>query len=235
MAHGHITSYEPFAENYLGTIDQYPWNAHFERPLVVSHMGALRNKTVLDLGCGSGFYSAHAVACGASVIAVDISEKTLAHTRKRVGDTSALTTVQADLAEPLHFCGDETVDLIVCSLVLHYVAEWSPVLAELARVLRPGGTVLITTHHPFSDYLRFREGSYFEKRLISDKWPCGNVHYFLRPLRDITGAILNGPLRLRALEEPTPTEEFRAEFPALYEKISRSPNALFIHLTKDER
>lgn len=51
--------------------------------------------------------------------------------------------VVADLAEPLAFLADDTFDMAVAGLVLHYLRDWVASLRELRRVLRPDGTLVL--------------------------------------------------------------------------------------------
>jgi ubiquinone/menaquinone biosynthesis C-methylase UbiE len=53
----------------------------------------------------------------------------------------------ADLSRPLPFA-DDTFDDVVVSLVLHYLRDWTAPLAELRRVLKPGGRLVLSVNHP---------------------------------------------------------------------------------------
>ena len=66
----------------------------------------------------------------------------------------------ADLAEPLPF-GDAEFDDVVASLVLHYLEDWSGPLAELRRVLKPGGRLLVSVNHPVIFPVVYPESDYF--------------------------------------------------------------------------
>lgn len=55
----------------------------------------------------------------------------------------------ADLCGPLPY-SDDTFDDVVASLVLHYVENWGPALAELRRILRPGGRLIASADHTFA-------------------------------------------------------------------------------------
>lgn len=99
--------------------------------------------TVLDFGAGLGWLSRHLSQLGCETVAVDVSPTALrlareAFERHYVGERAA----------PAHFVGfdgrrldwpDATVDRIVCFDALHHVPNPGEVLAEMARVLRPGG------------------------------------------------------------------------------------------------
>lgn len=98
-------------------------------------------EVVGDLGCGTGRLSALLAPFAREVIGVDRSPEMLKLARGRLGDRANIRLEQGDLeALPIK---DESLDVAILSLVLHYVTEPERALAELHRVLRPGGRVLI--------------------------------------------------------------------------------------------
>jgi 2-polyprenyl-3-methyl-5-hydroxy-6-metoxy-1,4-benzoquinol methylase len=70
-----LTNYDSIAlEDYLNHIERpTSWNNLYERPQMLSLLPALQGKNVLDIGCGTGFYTEHALNAGANVTAIDIS------------------------------------------------------------------------------------------------------------------------------------------------------------------
>jgi SAM-dependent methyltransferase len=92
----------------------------------------LRAKTIVDLGCGAGFYTDAFRARGATVIPVDNDPSEL----ELVGRPPAGALI-ADAGElPL---GSESVDGVFCSNLLEHTPQAEPVIREIERVLRPGG------------------------------------------------------------------------------------------------
>jgi SAM-dependent methyltransferase len=101
--------------------------------------------TLLDLGCGSGAFIPVAGELGWSVVGVDISTEQIRIARERVG-AEALELVEAD-ATQLPF-GDETFDAVLTVLTSTDVEPWEGLVAEAARVLRPGGALVHVGLHP---------------------------------------------------------------------------------------
>lgn len=100
-------------------------------------------KQILDAGCGNGRYSRFLLrhADGAATITgFDLSPGMLARARKRLS-SSRVAHATADLTK-LPF-GDGQFDAIVCGWVLEHLPDPRPGLRELARVLRPGGKLLL--------------------------------------------------------------------------------------------
>lgn len=106
----------------------------------------LRGRAVLDVGCGTGRHAVRLAQAGADVTAVDISEGMLARARAKAGALPVRFLVH-DLTQPLPL-PDATFDLVLSCLVLEHIADVDAFLAELARVCRPGGAVVLSAMHP---------------------------------------------------------------------------------------
>src|SRR5581483_11974134 len=104
--------------------------------------GFFAGKRLLDAGCGAGAQAAFFAQRGASVTAADLSSAIdVAATRPELREA---TLIQGDLAHlPL---ATGSMDVVYCEGVLQHTSELQPVLAELARVLAPGG-LLLATHY----------------------------------------------------------------------------------------
>ncbi|OFW12261.1 MAG: hypothetical protein A3H29_09435, partial [Acidobacteria bacterium RIFCSPLOWO2_02_FULL_67_21] len=102
--------------------------------------------TVGDLGCGTGRLSETVAPHVHRVIAVDASADMLEAARRRLGELTNVDMRQGDL-EALPVQPGE-LDAAMLSLVLHYSPDPARALAEVARVLQPGGRVLIVDMLP---------------------------------------------------------------------------------------
>ena len=101
---------------------------------------------VADLGCGTGALSATLASFVRQMIAVDASAAMLAAARRRLDGTTNVDIRQGEL-ESLPIETAQT-DAAVMSLVLHYIAEPQKALGEAARVLRPGGRLIVVDMMP---------------------------------------------------------------------------------------
>ena len=219
------------AKKYAETVDSKPWNAHYERPAVTSLLPALKGTSVLDVGCGSGWYTEYLANKGAQVTAFDLDSDFVALTRSRV--ERGATVHKANLAEPLTFARDGEFDVVVCPLVLHYLKDWKPAFEEFHRVLRPRGTLVFSTHHPFNDWKLFDREDYFAVELLEDEWDdFGKVTFYRRPLTVISSDLAGAGFVIEKLLEPQPTEEFRQMNPEGYERLRKNPWFLAIRALK---
>jgi len=116
---------------------------------------ALAGQKVLDLGCGSGVLSCRLARHGAIVTAVDITEQgtRLAHRNAELQGV-AVEVVRSD-AECLTFA-DASFDFVLAWGVLHHSRSTEFALAEVARVLRPGGRGLMMVYHRASLFYWFK-------------------------------------------------------------------------------
>jgi ubiquinone/menaquinone biosynthesis C-methylase UbiE len=119
-----------------------------EEPAVWSLVDQLPRGRALDAACGTGRHAQHLAALGHEVVGVDLTPEMLARARETVTGAEFL---EADLVDiPAH---DGEFDIIVCGLALAHVAELDRAVGELARVLRPGGHLVISVLHPFQAML----------------------------------------------------------------------------------
>jgi arsenite methyltransferase len=108
------------------------------RALVLEALAPEPGEVILDVGCGPGFYVADLLERGATVTGVDSSPAMLAIARKRAPGALLLEGTATQL--PLE---DAAFDRALSVQVLEYVADVDGALAELRRVLRPGGRLVI--------------------------------------------------------------------------------------------
>ena len=62
------------------------------------------------------------------------------------------------------------MDKVICPLVLNYIKDWNRPLQEFNRVLVPGGLFVLSTQHPFFDYIYFKSKNYFETEKVKCTW-----------------------------------------------------------------
>ena len=102
-------AYEIMADTYAAKVETKVYNAYIERPTTLSLLPDVKDKHVLDAGCGPGIYSEWLVKHGATVVAVDASPKMIEHARKRLGKKIKIHL--ANLEQPLEFIEDNHFEL----------------------------------------------------------------------------------------------------------------------------
>lgn len=217
----------------------------------------------LELGCGAGQNSIFLAKRGAECIALDISEEQLAHGRKlaaaekvavdfrRISMDSLAdlkTLPQQSNTPAIQHSTLPSFDLVHSTYALPFSADPQKVIADVAVMLKPGGTFLLTTGHPLyaGEWLDIGDGEeglflpdYFnpdpDVRMSLDDQTLSAAQYW--PISQIAEWICNAGLIIERLLEPAPMPipdmseaEIRAQVPydsagwrELYPQLSRIP------------
>lgn len=195
--------YDSFAESYSMENESSLLNAYYERPAMIDLARDVDGRRVLDAGCGSGPLFAALRAKGAVVTGVDGSPAMIELARRRLGDDAALHV--ADLSRPLPF-HDGAFDDVVASLVLHYLRDWEAPLAELRRVLKPGGRLIVSVNHPVVYKLVYPDADYFAITQYSEENTFNGqpavLTFWHRPLSAMTDAFTRAGFRVSVVSEP---------------------------------
>ena len=210
--------YDSFAEAYSAETEANLINGYYARPAILALAGDVAGRRILDAGCGSGPLFAALRDQGAIVTGIDASTKMLELARRRLGDDADLQV--ADLGSPLPF-PDGAFNDVIASLVLHYLEDWGPALAELRRVLKPGGRLIVSVDHPFAVNLMHREAGrkpdYFATYNHTAEWTMGGqtalMSFWHRPLHAMTDAFTAAGFRIAVISEPGPAPTARELFP----------------------
>ena len=177
------------AQLYEGVAEDYD---DVFAPHVVEHYLARRSGlvrtlldagSVLDVGCGTGVLAARLASMGYAVAGVDLSPAMLAKARNR-----GVSQVYAALSTALPF-EDGAFDLAITVATLHHLETPERVgrtIAEMARVIRPGGFTILWDHNPLNPYWP----------LIMRRVPQDSGDERLVPLREVLDDVAEAGLEL---------------------------------------
>jgi len=167
-----------------------------EEPVVKSILQNFPPGDTLDAACGTGRYSLFLKSLGHRVTGVDISEDMLQLARKK---DKTIRFMRGDL-NALPFA-DGLFDLVVCGLALHYADNLKSTINELARIVHPGGHIVISVVHPLlvalGAHAEFSDES-GRRNFIKE-----NVHW----LSVYIHAFQNASFAIIQCEEPTITKK----------------------------
>ena len=130
-------SYTSWRRTPLGAITEA-----LEQRLLLGLLGDPAGRQILDIGCGDGALACTLAARGAVVTGVDPDPTMLAAARGRAERAGILTTFVAGSVDRLPF-PDASFDVVVAVTVLCFVPDAAGAVREMARVLRPGGRLVI--------------------------------------------------------------------------------------------
>jgi len=113
-----------------------------ESQLVLRLVSDVRGRRVLDVGCGDGEFALELTRRGAVVTGIDASAAMIDAAKKRAAHHNADIVFQVATAEQLPFAAEQ-FDVVTAITILCFIDDAGPVFREIARVLRPGGSVVI--------------------------------------------------------------------------------------------
>jgi ubiquinone/menaquinone biosynthesis C-methylase UbiE len=121
-----------------------------DRVITRQILGHRRCRSILEIGCGTGKNTALLADIGEKVLALDFSQAMINRAKEKL-PLDHVTFAVADLTCSWP-CDDQSVDLVVCNLVLEHIDDLSFIFAEAFRALMAGGHLFICELHPFRQY-----------------------------------------------------------------------------------
>lgn len=155
----------------------------------------LHGKDVLEIGCGTGVHTRLLAQSGANVTAVDLTPTAVEFTTRRLTHAGLLANVVEADAESLPF-PEASFDFVWSWGVIHHSTDTDRVIAEISRVLRPGGRLAFMVYHRTSltywlNYVLYRgvmRGGLLRESPdeLANRWSDGVIarHYTRRRLAD---------------------------------------------------
>ncbi|MBV8328592.1 class I SAM-dependent methyltransferase [Chryseobacterium sp.] len=202
-----------------------------------------KGKTVLDLGCGFGWHCRYAIENGAtSVIGIDLSEKMLARA-KEINNPEGIQYEKKALEDADY--PDQSFDIVLSSLTLHYVESLETIVQNIYRWLNFGGYFIFSVEHPIftaeggQDWIYDKNGEktcwpvdrYFIEGTRNTTFLGENVIKYHRTLTSYVNTLLKHGFKIREVVEPQPGQEMLKEIPEMKDELRR-PMMLLISAEK---
>lgn len=219
-------------------------NELFEIPALLSILPDLNGKRVLDLGCGYGEHCKLFLARGAeSVLGIDISEKMLAVARQENSDPRIryLHMAIEDIGQL-----QETFDVVISSLALHYVEDFSGVATNVHRLLSPGGFFLFSQEHPLvtshsggdrwtkneaGEKLHVNISNYGVEGIRETTWFIDHIRIYHRTFSGIINTLVEAGFSIERMVEPLPSEQLLERYPD-HKDLLHKPDFLLLKVQK---
>ena len=239
---------EQFFESYVALReDETNYNDLIEQPAVLSLVGDVSGKRVLDIGCGYGATTLKLAEGGASrVLGIDVSEKMLALAREESAHENAEYRLLA--AEGLsELC--EEFDTAVSCLAVHYVEDLGRLFSDVYQRLSVGGVFVFSMEHPFytsstrtqrwlrdpenDEIVAFITDSYSIEGARHNEWLGKAVRKYHHKIETVFNSLILAGFKLEKICEPTPSEELMAKVERMKREYHR-PVYLIVKCTKGE-
>ncbi len=203
-------------------------------PVLFSMIGDVRDKKVLDAGCGPGVVACMLQRQGADIYGVDVVQDFLDQTQKSwlacnyPGNEEIASAKRkdverrfeySDITECIRF-NDETFDIVVSNLVLMWVPDIKKPAQEFFRVLKLGGKAVVAILHPMTSNAFTNQENPKNPIMVLDKSSTNGVHdrminhvsgpfpFFQRPTADYVRAFYNAGFIVKPFEEVVAPEDY---------------------------
>ena len=221
------------------------WTKALEHPSLMGLLPDVAGQRVLDLGCGVGQLAFHLAQAGAAeVLGVDVSERMLelARSERTHPRVTYLRAAIENLAFP-----PERFELVVSSLALHYVEDYSALLRSVASWLVSGGLLVYSTEHPVytardpadgwvldgqGKRLHWALDDYAEEGLREQRWFVEGVQKYHRTLASLLNGLIEAGFSIERVLEPVPSAEMLQRRPEFIDERRRPP-FLLVRARKD--
>jgi SAM-dependent methyltransferase len=188
-------------------------NETIEQPILWDLIGNPRDLAVLDLGCGAAESSKKFKNLGARrYLGIEGSEKMFQLAKENMEtDFSEVQHSWLENLDPPH----ETFDLVISSLVFHYIDNLEVLFNKIHRTLKPGGQLIFSVEHPvLTSCNKSLENSplrqawivdnYFERGARNVQWMGDTVIKYHRTIEDFLNILENSKFNLKKLRESDP-------------------------------
>jgi ubiquinone/menaquinone biosynthesis C-methylase UbiE len=224
--------YESFREE-SGT-----YNEIVEIPAMLSLIGDVKDKIVLDAGCGHGYYSILLAKKGAMVTGIDISERMIELAKKNAENAYVKCQFFVCDIQDLSMFGSNMFDIVTSSIVAGYLDDLGKAFLEVFRVLKPEGIFAFSENHPVlrGRWEKDQEGrrlhwnldNYFQRSIETDKWRAQSGRVIEttsrhRIVQDYFDALISAGFLVERLIEPEPIKDGKLLNEDRYERGKRIP------------
>lgn len=213
------------------------------KPAIINLVGNFEEKSILDVGCGSGDFAYYFAKNGAKrVVGIDISERAINYAN--INNKNKLTEYKnMNIYDVKNL--NEKFDIIISDIVLNYVNDLELSLKNIYNLLEKKGLFVFSQIHPFSTaplngraWSKNEDGSdyyhlsdYGKNGLRETNYFGGKLEMFHRTFAEIINTIINSGFEIIQLIEPTPSKELLEKFPDRIKEIHK-PSFLIMKLTK---
>jgi SAM-dependent methyltransferase len=214
-------------------------------PLIGQLLGDVAGKRVLDAGCGNGYWTRRLARTAKAAVGIDSAAELVKIARAKDNPDNVRYEI-LDLTGELNIEGG-TFDLILCSMVLHYIPSIECAAAQFNRLLAGDGNVVICVQHPIYQYhyraqalagqhspVFPRTVSYFQQASLTQVTMFGTMEVltYNRTVEDYVTTFTRHGFVLTDLREPRFSEALLQAIPR-YREVSEVPRVILMKFRKN--
>ena len=201
------------AERYIEDDSQFTlFNRSIYMPVIESMIGNVRDKNVLDLGCGCGNLTKKTALDGAVALGIDGSDTMISRACTENVAPSAMFAIM-DLTRPFPI-KSRTMDIVVANMVLMDIPDIEICIREVSRILKSGGVFIISMTHPAffcsdwecedADPHAYKKVSDYLNETCEPVFFWGETVHYHRPLSTYFNILEKNGMCVLSLKEPVP-------------------------------
>ncbi|MGE5328339.1 MAG: class I SAM-dependent methyltransferase [Deltaproteobacteria bacterium] len=211
---------DSFFQKYISwRQNQFSANELVEKPNFLAMLPDVKNKRILDLGCGFGDYSRFLYDMGAKeVVGIDSSEKMIEMAEAQKGERN-IAYYRMPIEE-ISFEKD-SFDLVISNIVMHYIEDIDGLFSRVNKVLSPNGIFVFSSEHPTStasynlgwqvdentgEQLYWRLDNYGVPGPRETNWMEHTFIKYHRTIGNYCNALIDNGFIIRRLTEAVPTQ-----------------------------
>lgn len=233
-----LEAYEKLAESFSRLAPSKAENAYIEQPAMRRAVGDVRGLKIFEAGCGPGILAEYLIHEGAKVVAFDVSPKMIELAKER--NPKNATFFVADGARPLPLGVEYNgqFDMVVASLAIDYIRDWSVPLSEFHRLLKPKGRFIFTIQHPLGSWNWYKPESAFGVQYVEASWkgftdePVTMPDYY-RSFEEVINPLILAGFKILRVEDLKPIDALRTLDPYKFGKFSKLASFMCVVVEKE--
>jgi SAM-dependent methyltransferase len=233
-----LEAYELLAESFSRLAPTKAENAYIEQPAMRKAVGNVKGMKIFEAGCGPGILAEYLVHEGARVVGYDVSPKMIELARERISQNT--TFFVADGAKPLPLSSEYNgqFDMVVASLAIDYIKDWSTPLSEFHRLLIPKGKFIFTIQHPLGSWNWYKPECAFGVQYVEANWkgfidePVTMPDYY-RSFEEVINPLITAGFKILRVEDLKPIDALRTLDPYKFGKFSKLASFMCVTVEKE--
>jgi SAM-dependent methyltransferase len=233
-----LDAYEKLAESFSRLAPSKAENAYIEQPAMRKAVGNVRGLKIFEAGCGPGILAEYLIDEGAKVVGYDVSPKMIELAKNRNPKNATFFVADGALPLPLGIEQNGQFDMVVASLAIDYIKDWSTPLAEFNRLLKPKGKFIFTIQHPLGSWNWYKPECAFGVQYVEATWKGFNeepvvMPDYYRSFEEVINPLISAGFKILKVEDLKPIDALRTLDPFKFGKFMKLASFMCVVVEKE--